>query len=753
MIQIGSPLMLSLAALSLPGFYLAFRSDDRYKKIVSLTKALTLILVAIAASSPSIMTQEQLRDEAKAVILEDASRSMKAIEDVKFKLEGVEVSRVQIASGNNSDLRSSLLEKVEKNRVYLLESDLRSSSSLSGVAETIRSRNSTVHLLKSGEKTEASVRIEGPDKTYPGADNSYTVKVSSTGEVPEPVVRVNGEKAELEKKGESSWVLDRSFSEKGYYRMEASVDMQDRFRSNNHYFKAVKVTEKPEVLVIGERGRIEQEMSEFYSFTYRDKLPENLDKYYAVIAKKKIPESELSSYVTEGNGLIYTGSYDEQNHLLPVRKQSSSEASDAAKTILVIDNSREIGSEGGRSRSIKMSAAVVEGLNTGNKVGLVYYNSTSTLPARGNAGILSYPKPVSYAKNDLLSHIAGLQPDGIPFHGAGLEAARKLIGEDEGNIILITDGNLPTGRERGSFKDTYGYRIQQNSFDVAENLDSNLIIIGIGASQQDAPGGDEFLRELARKSGGQYYRARDILRNGESINLVGGGGSSESTLITVVSPGHFITRGLELESYIKRYDSVRPKPGARELVKMGNGNPFLTTWRYGIGRVAAFSGGTEDLGRIMFRDSDLVSRTMSWSVGEPERKENKWMNVENGRMDETVNVRSSDDKPGLARQSDTLYTGEIKPDSTGFHSFGEAVYSYSYNPEIEKIGYDDAEKFARSTGGHSFSPGEKQKIKQAVKQFNSQKVKKQKGLSKFFLAAALLVFLGEVGYRKRNGKK
>ena len=56
------------------------------------------------------------------------------------------------------------------------------------------------------------------------------------------------------------------------------------------------------------------------------------------------------------------------------------------------------------------------------------------------------------------------------------------------------------------------------------------------------------------------------------------------------SPDHFITKNVNLTANITGYNDVTPKAGAERLVITStNGKPVLTTWRFGLGRVAALT--------------------------------------------------------------------------------------------------------------------------------------------------------------------
>jgi len=84
----------------------------------------------------------------------------------------------------------------------------------------------------------------------------------------------------------------------------------------------------------------------------------------------------------------------------------------------------------------------------------------------------------------------------------------------------------------------------------------------------------------------------------------------------------------------------------------------------------------------------------------------------------------------------------------------DRVYAYNYPGEYQQVGYNDRMKeIVRDTGGQAYSPNETEELKQDIKSFSQKKVVKRQELGSFLIAAALLVFLAEVGYRKVKGKK
>lgn len=724
-----NPAFLVLIILAVPALYFGFRSDEKFNRIVGFTKFLTITLLVVAAASPFIQAEQDVMKQPEIVLLEDQSTSSQLLEKPKFNFGDVKVDRKIIASGNNSDLRQGLMRNLEENKAYILVSDLRSSSNLEEVARKFRQKNSTLHAFNASTREDASVAVKGPSSTVPGAENSFTVEVHSTGSVPEPEVTLDGEKVDLEKVSQSQWRFSETFDTEGEHAIQASINTNDYFSENNQFYKTVNVREKPEILLVGEKASLGEELEQFYDVTYRDSIPDDLSDYYTVISKKPFYDADVADYLIEGNGLVYTGEPKERN-VLPVRPINREDQSKGAKIMLVIDVSTSAGESGSVKRSKQIAYSLVDRMGYNNQVGAVAYNQESYL--------VSEPKPLSRNRNSLKQKISQLETGGNSFHHKGLEGAKRVL-DDTGNIILITDGKISR----------YGQRVDtaRKSRFIARHLDVRLITVGVGEDRNE-----EFLEELADLGNGDYLDAGDSGRLSFRFGAGGTGGRAER--IVVVDKSHFITENLEADTSIAGYSPVEEKLGADLLVTSNTGKPYLTTWRYGLGRVASFTGGTADLGNLLTYDPKLATRTVSWTVGDPQRKQDKWVKIEDSRKGETVQIRASYQINGLNRQSENLYTGELEPEETGFRSFNGNTYAYNYNKELQQIGYsENLKEFVESTGGKVYSPDQTEEIKEDVKNFSNKKVTRKKSVADYFIIAALLIFLSEVGYRKVRGKK
>jgi hypothetical protein len=353
---------------------------------------------------------------------------------------------------------------------------------------------------------------------------------------------------------------------------------------------------------------------------------------------------------------------------------------------------------------------------------------------------VSDPVPLSKNRDMLKNRISRLQTGGPSYHNLGIEGPRSML-NGTGNIILITDGKTPT-------IGTVGERVKSDSRKAASELgDIRLITVGAGSKRDE-----DFLRELARRGDGQYLDAGDSGRL--EFIFSAGGATGQSTQLTVTDPDHYITSGLETQTFVSDFEDVEKKSGSRLLVTGSDGSPFLTTWRYGIGRVAAYSGDGDQLSRVLRSDPTLVARSVSWAVGDPKRKQERWIRAENGRSPEPVELTANYNPGNFISSGEETYSREVTPESLGFHRVNGKLIAYNYPQEYQEVGYSERlSETVRATGGKVYEMEERDQIAEDIKTFSEQTAVKRTSLSPFLIAAALLVFLGEVGFRKVNGKK
>lgn len=175
----------------------------------------------------------------------------------------------------------------------------------------------------------------------------------------------------------------------------------------------------------------------------------------------------------------------------------------------------------------------------------------------------------------------------------GLPAlAEQEIAKSARHVVLLSDGQ--------SFDGTSGPEAYNEVVNAAQEADITLSTIAIG---QEAD--QDLLARLAEQGRGRYHYApapdelpeltieeSDILRS----NAV-----QEGEFQPAVSTPHPILRGLitpteDAEAnklpLLTGYLAQTPKPRAEVALQVGPGDPLLTVWGYGLGRVAAWTSDT-----------------------------------------------------------------------------------------------------------------------------------------------------------------
>ena len=724
--------------LLLPLVLLALKLIPRgeaYTKKISVLRTISIVLLVAAAASPAITQVEEATTEQNMNILIDNTTSTQVLE----KEVPVDGRRTVFASGNSSRIFSQAASSLERNSYNVLVTDAQTGEEAGSLVRTAKQKNATVSVYAPDTREETAVRIEGPSTTVPGAANSFTVRTSSTTDAVPVNITVDGEVV-FTGKINDSYIFTEKF-ESGEHTIQARLRTDDIFSRNDRFYKTVEVEEKPEVLSIGESGTLEQNLEKFYEVDNREILPQDLDHYYSVILKKPVRNSRLKNYIAEGNGAVYTGSMENPPDYLPVERFKSEEEETGARVIILIDISAstancqsggdvcyEIGGKGKVSKeSIRIAYSLVDGLKKSNEVGVVAYSDDSYLVAE--------PQSLSFSREAIKSKISKISPSGPSYHDLGLRGAAQLAEEND-TVVMLSDGRI------GSYSRS---NIAFKTRNEANAMDAKLITVGMGEEPNEP-----LLEDIAETTGGYY------LENSETGRLKfrfgAGGGESEYTPVAVVNPNHFITSGVELDGATTGFKPVRPKDSARLLVSGSNGAEFLTSWRYGLGRVAAFSAGGENLDRTVETDPELVSRTVSWSVGDPKRKQDRWVRVEDARVPESPEARASYQAGNLSSDGN-VYSLQLERPGLGVHSWRNETYAYNYRPELEKVGLDrdKLQEIAQSTNGTVFTPENIQEASQEVTQIDRE-VERRVSLAPYLLSAALIFFLVEVGYRKRNGR-
>lgn len=725
----------------------------RRRLVLFATRVVVVVCLVVAAAGPYTVVSRTTPGDPRVQMLVDESASMgvtgvdprslaSAIED-----EGVPVTTSVVASENTSRIGDAVVANVDRGSSVLLVSDgqVTDGRSLEEAAEIARSANATVHTLDLAVRSpERSVTLAGPSKTSVGVENAFLVRVDGAGiGNGSATVTVSADGTPIatgEVAGEGAYEFTYSFSEVGSHELTVRVESDDRFEVNDVYRKSVRVVPKPKVLYVS-RGEYPfgDLLERLYDVDRTNSIPSDLSPYRTVVLQN-MPASTLGNVsalqraVINGTGLVVAGgpnAYERGGYknsslasALPVSFGES--GGRTARIALLIDISSS--AEEGMQVQKSIALDVLEQLGDENEVGIVGFNTRAyrvqdVVELGGNRSTLS-------------SKVKRMTSRGGTDLGIGLRGASDLLG-GPGTVIVISDGN-----DRGS-----------TALPVARRLGAQgtqIVTVGVGRRVND-----ELLTEVAGVTGGQYLRADETDR----LRLLFGGESRTfaSDKLTIVDRNHFITAGVETTANPPLVHDVSVRPGADFLVAAGDGTPAIAQWRYGLGRVVSITAygndGTLD-GLLQKPDSLLLTKSVNWAIGDPERGATGIVSAPDTRVGQTTRIRYVGDErppgpPTFRQVGPRTYEATVTPDEPGFETVLNTTYAVNYPGEYAPLGPSGSlSSLARTTGGEQFRPGEAVRIAEVVTQraISTRDVRQEWDWT--LLVAALVVFLLEVVARR-----
>ena len=728
-------------------------SEGQRRRLLA-SRLLIAGLLIVAAAGPYTVTARETTQDPNVVILADRSASTAVGPDVADRLEadveslGVPVRTVEIASRERSRIGDAVVDQLAPGSTTVLVSDGRvtGGQSLAVAAETARRLNVSINAVAvPPDSSERLVSLHGPQKTSVGVENRYLVGVDGLDGSGATTVRVevDGETVLTEPvEGRDAIEFTHAFEDTGEHRITAEIGADDVHDVNDVAYRSVRVVEPPSVLYVSERSYpLGGFLEELYAVTRARSVPGDLSTYHAVVVQD-VPAAgvgdldALERHVIDGGGLVVVGgprAYDAGGYgesaiapMLPVRAGEPDDR--RARIVIVMDISQSAAE--GISTQKALALDVLDQLGDQNLVGLVAFHS--------QAFRVADLRPLSSSRADLEDKVRRLVPGGSTMIAAGLDGAAEML-RASGTVILISDGV-----DAGSDFEAAATRLGR--------LGIPVIAIGVGARVNDRS-----LRRIAAASGGTYMRADEsnrlrILFGDETRRFAG-------TTITVVDSTHFITAGVRTTTTLANANTVAVKDGADFLVATQAGQPAVSAWRYGLGRVVSVTaygvdGGLDGL--LAEPDSLLVSKSVNWAVGDPERTvEGATTDVPDTNVGEpTTAVHTGPERPSVpgvafSASGSGAYRATIVPTETGFHRLLDAEYAVNYPLEYAAYGFDPALRDAVSTtGGRVFAPSDAPAIAALARERATRVRDVRTEWRWVLLAAALVAYLLEVALRR-----
>ncbi|MBN2422348.1 VWA domain-containing protein [Candidatus Woesearchaeota archaeon] len=782
------PLLLILFFLIRYKFFSeSLHKKKTYKRLLFLSKSVTFILLLIAISSPLIEQKESIDQMPSVRIIIDNTSSMNLYDKESFyelirelQSKAILVEKYSINTNDISDIGNELLKRIEPSKNILLISDgySNSGSALEDIALISANMNSKIYALNlKPEEKDISIRISGPSKVISTVENTYDFIITRTGNKNEVRLKISVDGETVFDQETSEDIIQQEFSfYQGEHTIIAEIDEEDLFPQNNIFYKTIYVVDKPGLLFISKKysqlAKIYEGLYDVDTVTY---IPEDLDKYYAVILNdinaKDLSDNDiqkLEDFLDRENGLLVVGgknSYDYGDYnkslltgLLPVGIGKPKKKKDISNIIIAIDTGgwgREyvnpLTDETTWFRDVQKALIIdlIDDIPDTYKVGVIELFKDMT----GSGPSIVSPLGEIYSKREILKdQISKLNRKPVSKLSEGMILAQQLLRLERGgkDLIIFTDG-LATNLEGEETIYTYDQMQTLKSAEKlsAEGIKTHVVSVGDKANTN-------FLEKITLLGSGHYFPADQNSR----LNIFFG--DPENALdedelgLFLYDTNHFITQKINIDVEILGLNSVYPKSNSRLLVTTTGGDPILTVWRYGLGRVASLTTDPEIwASRLLSKaNSGLIIRTTNWLIEDPERKREIIIDFPEmyANKSKTIVVRSSkipeDDVLNFYEEQNNIYKSYYFPQTTGFIKLLNRTVSVNYNDEYLNLGINPELSNVLSITGGKFLNNNADEIIQELKSSTSAETIHNIDLSWIFVILAVILYLIEIIARK-----
>lgn len=744
-------------------YYFRPKGSKAILLVASNTVIISIILLSIASPYTEKYVQE-MTGTADITIIEDRTESMRLFppsDDIYGYFSNRTPSAIDHISGTRSPIGDAIMRNTKPGGTILLISDGNNNygKSITEAVSFASSLNTTVYYLRQVPvKKDMSISIDGDAAAFIGTLAGFNVNIKSTGDIESDLKVWIDDKIVFKDhvKGSKIIPLTYSFESAGSHEMKAELTaLDDEFPENNVFYRSVHVAPRPQVLFVSdEDSPLSNVMKSSYS-VYTAAGPADARRYKAVVlddmSAKKLSFSDaltLSDYVINGGGLVVVGGPEAYSdyiqmplleQLIPVKYGGVPPISPKTAVVLIIDISGSTGDISGDKVKLGvekgLAVQVLDDLATGDFIGVVAFN---------NAPHTVVPFAQYAQMSDARDAIEGLRYGGTTHLSPALAAAHELLRNFDGgrNVILISDGAVDD---------------RDDSLKTARSMsDDGITIYAIGV------GGDtdaEFMTSFAEAGSGGYFR-RDAAHG---IKLLFGEKESrnrgEGYPLLIINNGHFITQDIALNATVYGYNNVHAKQNAQSLVITGNGNPVITAWRAGLGRVVAITGDNGNAWATSLytaENSKIVMNSINYAIGTPDGFE---LRAQDGEVGEPIDVYvSSESEPFLEfngselqfeKTGDKQYHTVIFPDSTGFHDLSGYTIAVNEKSEYRNTGNNELiPGIITGAGGQVYNISELDGLISDTTAAKTGIVRKVVYLGPVFLLAALLLYSMEIIFRR-----
>ncbi len=726
---------------------------------MTITRTVIIGFLVCALAGPFYTTEITSQGDPTIMLLVDNSTSMELFsinpDELKTELEQtVPVSKVIIASGENSKLGDAIFRQLQYSNLLLFSDGNNAQDSMNFIdlAAYAEKFNTTINAINLGdEKSDAAIKIKSAISCIVDTDCYFSVMIDNLRQATRVTVTVDGYSIYDAQTTTPTIDLKHEFSDIGYHKIVAELNADDYFTQNNVWYTVVEIVEKPKILYMNYKPTaFEAILKERYDVTSVKTMPSHVSNYFAVAVDDSMHDlsatdaSMLESYTDDGNGLVVWGGMNsfkgpsEIDLLLPVKAGETEEKEAVFNFIILVDQSGIV--QLSMTETEQAAAALIDILKQRKEevhIGVVDFSYTghAIYPLRP----ASEAEAAKQAMNDFqdtttIDGTLWLRPAALD---TGLKVARQMLTGVEGNnnIILVSDGNIHGTK----------YLPQAvNEISELRKMDVRMHVYDFRNTDLD----DSVLRQvrmyLSSLGGGMFITSYF------SLNSL-----FEKALI-IANYNHYITSDLVISAVISGENKVTISPSGISLITTGTGLPVVTVNNYN--KVAAISTDdgyewAEDI--LEEQNKQMIFRIFDWAIGDPNRKKTTYVEVEEGIVGKETKVQYKGEQyPSTSRCSflpiEDHYECSIIPQKTGFDEMLGVPFGVNYAAEYGNVGYNEPalKSLAEKTKGVIFSAENINGIIEKVKSDSKVNVLEKKDIDWYILGAVTVIFLFEIFGRR-----
>ena len=777
------------------------------------SRLIIALLLIIALASPYTLVSKTTMDETpNLVIISDETASMQLFEEgtasrIYEALTAQTPTTIVTVSEDKTSIGDAIVQYSRGDNQIVLVTDGNNNygKTLEDAFKFAKETGTTVYSIEPELKVnDLSVEIKGDKTVVIGNENQFDVVVSQAedGETSYNIkVYVDDElirsRSYTQTTRTKTTPVPHTFTSLGAHTISVILTplAEDRDHINNVFYKSIYAVPKPKIHLIADdtTSPLAEILFDLYDVSTTRGLSDIDDKKVVVLDNKHINTlsendvKDLKKYVTDGNGLVVSGgerAYDYGDYLdssfeqlLPVMSKPT-DWRGGRSVVMLLDVSQSTSHYGTQGDILSNAILTLENKNLRDAyAGVIAFGSTG-VDVSGGLVSLSSDSNVFKLEQD----ISKLTPSGtsITSLDQGLIIAQEWLEEEVGelDVIIISDGGI------------------EESFDAGLEIASQLHEAGVNfyfihVKIKQAPGipiysdpvygqTDDhnvvYAETLMDAVDGIYFRVEAGQRANIIFEELEEPPKDETITLYVFplieyNPKHFITRNIEIAGNITGYNDVTPKAGADRIIITSTGKPVLTTWRFGLGRVASLTtdngkGGDNFWSSQMYagNNSKLTSATLNWAIGNPRVEEgavlegmDTWfgtpVTLTLTMYDEGVLPTLTLDNTEPVELSVTgknTYDTTVNPNRIGMHDISGYPVAVNYALEYRDVGLnEELPALVKSSGGKTYDERDARALLLEDARANSERVVQEPVSWKMYcIIAALMLFLLEIVIRR-----